>query len=946
ARLSDDTVSINDTVRIAITVNNANPGLASFRIRYTTIPDTLWDLNIAQPDTILTPFFIPRDSLASGMVTVESTDQAGMKTLATMPYTVCLDRPEASILYSPDTLVSINDTITLSDQTVNRFGKYEKKWIVRDTVLADTSRSIKVICTVAGTIPCSLSVIDDDGLRAAAGIRIHVRSFPPVAVATANADTVWGGDTIKLTTAGSHDSNAGGVIREYAWRFGLGGSNWKVVTAGDTIIAAQPERGTQCAVLRVTDDDGEIGYDTVKVEIFLKFIYVDSACINSLSRGNSWDTAMTDLQKALFNAKAGTTIRIAKGTYYPTKNGDRNISFELKSGVTLVGCYPNGGGIRDTALYPTILSGDIDSNSNLNGNSYHVIIAKNVDSTAIIDGITIYLGNADGNAEQTFGGGMFSLYSSPKIMNCRITNCYAKSNGGAMYNESSEPFILNTVFIHDSAITSGGAIYNKNASPKLFGCTFTNNYTTENGGAMYNDFSELLIENTNFIGDSSTAWGGAIYNKSSSVHINNCKFTDNRTNTYGGAMYNESSTIELLNSIFQNNHVDTSLPQKAACGGALYNVNSLLKIDSCSFASNYCSKDGGALYNSNSELKMTNCSLSINQALSTGGGISADSAPATFINCIFSDNYSGSVMGVPSGGGIYIGGSPLITNCTFTQNTAIGGSAHNRYGSGGGASINGSPILTNCIFADNYSGRNGGGLYITGSPTITNCSFTKNTSHSGLGSSSKGGGLYIEESAIISKCTFLNNICEGSTSTGRGGGIYIHGFLLMNNSTFTKNTVSGIRSFGGALHMNGGSLINCTFTQNTANTGSSSGGAVFDSGSTSYKSTLLNCLFWGDSASSSPEYYNDSNLTPTLKNCIIQNGYTGPGTLDSIFTFDPQLDSLRDNGGPVPTCAIPANSPARNAGTSNIPAGIDISTDARGMPRSDGKPDIGAYEVQ
>jgi len=90
----------------------------------------------------------------------------------------------------------------------------------------------------------------------------------------------------------------------------------------------------------------------------------------------------------------------------------------------------------------------------------------------------------------------------------------------------------------------------------------------------------------------------------------------------------------------------------------------------------------------------------------------------------------------------------------------------------------------------------------------------------------------------------------------------------------------------------------------------------------------------------------NSYTLPTIKNCVIQGGYTGPGTTDSIITLDPSLGPLQNNGGFVPTIAIPAGSPAKDAGTTSVPVGIDISTDARGVLRSDGKPDIGAFEVQ
>jgi hypothetical protein len=135
------------------------------------------------------------------------------------------------------------------------------------------------------------------------------------------------------------------------------------------------------------------------------------------------------------------------------------------------------------------------------------------------------------------------------------------------------------------------------------------------------------------------------------------------------------------------------------------------------------------------------------------------------------------------------------------------------------------------------------------------------------------------------------------------------------------------------LNMRGSAVIvNCTFFNNIHEPERS---AIYLSDSR----IIINSILWENSI----ELTGNPKL---VKNCIIQNGYTGPGTIDSLFTDDPLLGTLGNNGGPVPIIPIASNSPARDMGTTSVPSVVDISIDARGYVRSDGKPDIGAYEVQ
>jgi len=64
--------------------------------------------------------------------------------------------------------------------------------------------------------------------------------------------------------------------------------------------------------------------------------------------------------------------------------------------------------------------------------------------------------------------------------------------------------------------------------------------------------------------------------------------------------------------------------------------------------------------------------------------------------------------------------------------------------------------------------------------------------------------------------------------------------------------------------------------------------------------------------------------------------------------IDAMVDGLKDNGGPVETCALLPGSPALDAGDNTLTGGLfGLANDARGYARKSGpQVDIGAYELQ
>jgi len=286
------------------------------------------------------------------------------------------------------------------------------------------------------------------------------------------------------------------------------------------------------------------------------------------------------------------------------------------------------------------------------------------------------------------------------------------------------------------------------------------------------------------------------------------------------------------------------------------------------------------------------------------------------INCYFVNNNSGGLLN--------IGGSPTVTGCTFSGNSA----------QSGGAIFNdafGNPTITNCIFIENYASgfggiHPGGGAIFNdlGNPIIASCTFHGNST------GEQGGAIYSGPSLIIEGCIFSGN------SADRGGAIRLQGGLI-NNCVFYGNAADdGFRN-GGGIYMPGGSsatVSNCTFFMNSAE----QGGAIWNA---SENTTVYNSVFW---LNSPDQIYSASDMTVSFSD--IQSGWAGLGS-GNINAY-PRFVSVED---PLDLRLLPESPCIDRGNNSAVPKGHD--TDLDGNPRivdGDGDDeivvDMGAYEFQ
>ncbi|HKP92316.1 MAG TPA: choice-of-anchor Q domain-containing protein, partial [Chthoniobacterales bacterium] len=238
--------------------------------------------------------------------------------------------------------------------------------------------------------------------------------------------------------------------------------------------------------------------------------------------------------------------------------------------------------------------------------------------------------------------------------------------------------------------------------------------------------------------------------------------------------------------------------------------------------------------------------------------------------------------------------------------------------------------MSNCIFSDNRVVEWGGGaIYTRGGLTANNCTFVNNKGE-------HGGAIWDYGSRDPS---FLNN-CTFSANSAVSGGAAIYA-----NHQYSTREHPKLR------------LSNCTFSQNFPTDGAAqmlangtaimSAGGSFSGGSPMTTVVVANSIF--------RKFGNVPSLAAINGGVIVSLGHnlsddaadgdggTGPGALlngpGDRRNTDPLLGDLADNGGPTPTHALLAGSPAINAGDNTTAP----PRDQRGYAR-EGVYDIGAFE--
>jgi hypothetical protein len=209
-------------------------------------------------------------------------------------------------------------------------------------------------------------------------------------------------------------------------------------------------------------------------------VFVDSSATGQ-NDGSSWTDAFNDLQNALclaYSIDTVNTVWVANGTYAPSSDELRLISFVIQDSIQIYGGFAGGETMltqREPGVNPTRLSGDIGMKGASSDNAYHVIRIDGSSTNSLIDGFFIRDGYADG-----VNG--------------------ADQQGAAIYSEG-EATVRAVTFENHFGIGEGSLILNlgTNAKLTLQDCLFKYNAASPMSQIMNSANAQLIIEDTNTI---------------------------------------------------------------------------------------------------------------------------------------------------------------------------------------------------------------------------------------------------------------------------------------------------------------------------------------------------------------------------------------------------------------------------------------------------------------
>jgi hypothetical protein len=241
-------------------------------------------------------------------------------------------------------------------------------------------------------------------------------------------------------------------------------------------------------------------------------------------------------------------------------------------------------------------------------------------------------------------------------------------------------------------------------------------------------------------------------------------------------------------------------------------------------------------------------------------------------------------------------------------------------GYGGGVFLNGGGLVSNCVIAGNRAAQYGGGACLLYGGTLMHSAIQTNVA-------ALGGGAACYQGGLVLNCAIGTNYAGN-----RGGGAYGYGNSLIRNSVLEHNAAA-TNGGGVAFFSSGGTLQNCTVVSNTANRG---GGLLCEDGGNVQNSIV----YFNTGVAGNPNWFTNTAvfnygaffryacLTPT----------TGLPSATACFTNDPLFTSVP--GTPFYPDAF---SPCVNRG--EFASWMTTAFDLLGTPRIvGGAVDIGAFE--
>ncbi|MBL8762307.1 MAG: right-handed parallel beta-helix repeat-containing protein [Phycisphaerae bacterium] len=469
------------------------------------------------------------------------------------------------------------------------------------------------------------------------------------------------------------------------------------------------------------------------------------------------------------------------------------------------------------------------------------------------------------------GGAYFFGAGSPAFQNCTFHQNTATFGGGVCEIGPGTATFTDCVFDANAATDHGAGGWIGSGPASFVRCAFSNGNATNGGGGAHVDGAGNATFTSCAFQSNTSAWGGGLRLWNGSVVMTDCTFVTNSASDRGGGILADqpNSTVTLTRVVFQQNAAGN---YGGGLGAESINGTGMVTVTDCTFDRNTATQYTGGARMAWSKSSFTGTTFIGNSAPVVGGlAFDGDStSPGTASFCTFENNSATADWG--NGGGLEVNGDGIevsVADSTFRGNSANG----DFFNGGAGICVwFGNEIVTisRCLFENNTMPRGvGAGIFVgpNGSNTIEDCTFTGNTAAGGSAVFDFGGPMVLRRSLIdsntclpggggtvvvhrewdyfpsatISDCTISGNLA----SADAGLHVAPAGATAVVSNTVIENNIAADSGSGGATVRYGATATfdDCTFRNNQ---GAYSGGAWISDGAIA---TIRNCLFEQNSSS-------------------------------------------------------------------------------------------------
>ncbi|TWT94191.1 dockerin type I domain-containing protein [Neorhodopirellula pilleata] len=535
-------------------------------------------------------------------------------------------------------------------------------------------------------------------------------------------------------------------------------------------------------------------------------------------------------------------------------------------GTTAIAANPgNGGGLHVSAgATVTIVTSTITGNlaAEEGGGLWN-----SSTGTMVVDATTIEnnVARAAAGTTDQGGGGVFNNGGNLTIRNnSTVSNNLANENlgnGGGVMTVGGTVTLESITLANNAAARAGGAIENNNGIVTLTNVTVNANTATINGGGLHaaGAASETTVNNGSFTGNTAGQEGGGLWNGGGMMTISGTAITNNTANSGdgvapdpnaandqgGGGVFNIGGTLTINAAIITDNNAITNRGN----GGGVMTVGGNVLIVDTTIQNNAAARAGGGIENNDGMVEIRNQTVGgIMVAQGNTAGINGGGLHATGINSttlIDGGTFQNNIAG-QEGGGVWNGaGTMTLDDVTIINNTANSGdgvapnpNAGNDQGGGGVFNIGGTLNINAGTISNNVAtanlGNGGGIMTVGGTVTIEDTNIqTNQAARAGGGIENLNGNVTLTDVTVGGL-----NVADGNTTGINGGGLHaggpnsvttISGGLFQNNIAGQEG--GGLWNGGGAMSIQGGTIV----TQNTANSMANAasdqgGGGVFNIG--------------------------------------------------------------------------------------------------------------------